>query len=139
MTTTSPAPLPLGAARGPVRLVLRLEGLALLTTSILIYAVMLAADGVTFAALFLAPDLAFLGYLAGPRMGSIAYNATHATLGPLALAAVGVLVAPAALPAACIWLAHIGMDRALGYGLKYTSAFGDTHLGRVGRHPARAA
>ena len=37
-----------------------------------------------------------------------------------------------ALPIAFIWTAHIGMDRALGYGLKYPSAFGDTHLGRVG-------
>ena len=28
---------------------------------------------------------------------------------------------------------HIGVDRALGYGLKYPTAFADTHLGRVGR------
>ena len=32
---------------------------------------------------------------------------------------------------ALIWLAHIGMDRLLGYGLKYPSAFKDTHLQRV--------
>lgn len=94
---------------------------------------MLAADGVTFAALFLAPDVAFLGYLAGPRVGAAAYNTTHSTLGPLALAAIGVLYAPDAMPLALIWLAHIGFDRALGYGLKYGSAFADTHLGRVGR------
>jgi hypothetical protein len=25
-----------------------------------------------------------------------------------------------------IWLAHIGFDRALGYGLKYSSGFGVT-------------
>jgi hypothetical protein len=25
------------------------------------------------------------------------------------------------------------MDRMFGYGLKYGTAFGDTHLGRVGR------
>jgi hypothetical protein len=32
-----------------------------------------------------------------------------------------------------IWLAHIGADRALGHGLKYATAFGDTHLGYIGR------
>jgi hypothetical protein len=26
---------------------------------------------------------------------------------------------------------HIGMDRALGFGLKYETDFKDTHLGRV--------
>jgi len=38
----------------------------------------------------------------------------------------------AMLPIALIWFAHIGIDRALGYGLKYTSGFKDTHLGRLG-------
>lgn len=33
---------------------------------------------------------------------------------------------------ALIHLAHIGFDRALGYGLKYGTAFGDTHLCRIG-------
>jgi hypothetical protein len=40
---------------------------------------------------------------------------------------------PLAEHIALIWLAHVGVDRALGYGLKYASAFGDTHLGRIGR------
>jgi hypothetical protein len=39
---------------------------------------------------------------------------------------------PLAGPLALIWLAHIGIDRALGYGLKYASGFGFTHLGRIG-------
>ena len=34
--------------------------------------------------------------------------------------------------AALIWIAHIGLDRALGYGLKYATGFGDTHLGHIG-------
>lgn len=127
-----------GAARGPVRLVLRLEGLVLLVASVLAYACLLAADGALFAALFLVPDVALLGYLAGPRVGALAYNTTHALLGPLALAAVGLVAAPAVLPYALIWLAHIGFDRALGYGLKYPSAFGDTHLGHVGRRAHEA-
>ncbi|MDU3890869.1 MAG: DUF4260 family protein [Serratia liquefaciens] len=39
--------------------------------------------------------------------------------------------------AALIWGAHIGFDRALGYGLKYASGFADTHLGGLGRKPQR--
>lgn len=130
--------LPLLAPTGAVRLVLRLEGLALLVASVMVYTLVLAADGGLFAALFLAPDLAFIGYLAGARVGAIAYNSSHAMLGPLALAGVGLVAAPALVPFALIWLAHIGFDRALGYGLKYPSAFGDTHLGRVGRERAAA-
>jgi hypothetical protein len=37
------------------------------------------------------------------------------------------------LSLATIWIAHIGFDRALGYGLKYGSGFTHTHLGRIGR------
>ena len=31
-----------------------------------------------------------------------------------------------------VWAAHIGVDRALGLGLKYGAGFGFTHLGRIG-------
>jgi len=87
-----------------------------------------------YALLFLVPDLSFAAYLFGPRAGAVAYNTMHSTLGALALAVFGYIAGePGALLIALIWLAHIGFDRALGYGLKYASAFGDTHLGRVGR------
>ena len=32
---------------------------------------------------------------------------------------------------ALIWTAHIGMDRLLGFGLKYPTRFQDTHLQRI--------
>ena len=87
-----------------------------------------------FIILFLAPDLAFLAYLVSPRLGAIAYNALHSTLGPLALLALSAwLEWGVTAPIALIWLAHVGFDRALGYGLKYATAFGDTHLGRIGK------
>ncbi len=87
-----------------------------------------------FAALFLAPDISFLAYLANPRLGAIVYNVLHSYIAPLGLG----LVAhfghfPVLLTVALIWVAHIGFDRAAGYGLKYGSAFGDTHLGFRGR------
>ena len=124
---------------GAVRLWLRMEGLAVFALGVLAYAKTGAGFGM-FAALFLVPDLSLGGYLFGPRKGAAVYNAVHSYLGPLVLAALAVVGAlPAALPFAFIWTAHIGLDRALGFGLKYPSAFGDTHLGRVGRkgQPAR--
>ena len=87
-----------------------------------------------FAALLLAPDLAMAGYWKGPRMGAHVYNLFHITPWPLALVAGGYLWDVAlAVSLGLIWLAHIGLDRALGYGLKEVSAFRDTHLGRIGR------
>lgn len=127
-------PAPAHPADG-TRTLLRAEGLAELAAAIALYA---ALDGSwwSFALLFLAPDLAMLGYLGGPRLGAFAYNAAHSYLGPVALGLLGVALAPALTPFAAIWAAHVGFDRALGYGLKRASGFRDTHLGRIGRDPA---
>ena len=118
---------------GTPRILLRAEGAAIFALSILLYA-KVGPSWWLFAILFLAPDLSFLGYLAGARAGAIVYNAMHTLLGPLALAAAGMLL-PAfiLIPLALIWTAHIGFDRMLGYGLKYSAGFGYTHLGRIGR------
>jgi hypothetical protein len=122
-----------GAVMGGLRTVLRLEGLALLAGAAAFYGVH-GGSWWLFAALFLAPDLSFVGYLAGPRIGALVYNMAHTTLGPAALLAAGLtLDAPWAGSIPAIWLAHIGFDRVLGYGLKYASGFGFTHLGRIGR------
>jgi hypothetical protein len=87
-----------------------------------------------YAALFLAPDLSFVGYLGGPRFGALLYNAAHSYMAPMALMTAGFVMAePLVLSIAMIWLAHIGFDRALGYGLKYANGFGFTHLGRIGK------
>jgi hypothetical protein len=117
---------------GGVRLLPRLEGLVLLAGAAVLYGAT-GASWWLFALLFLAPDLSMLGYLGGPRIGAAAYNAAHATIGPVALGLIGWVTAPGLVPLALIWLAHIGFDRALGYGLKYASDFRDTHLGRIGR------
>lgn len=115
------------------KLVLRLEGAALLAAALYVYW-RTGADWRLFALLFLAPDLSFTGYLAGPRIGSIAYNCLHTTIMPLALGVSGFWSGETWLTqVALIHLAHIGLDRTLGYGLKYGTAFADTHLGRVGR------
>ncbi|SIS98662.1 DUF4260 family protein [Paracoccus saliphilus] len=81
----------------------------------------------------LAPDLSMLGYLAGPRIGAAIYNAFHLYAGGLLLALLGLLTGqPPLIAAGAIWLAHAGIDRALGYGLKSATGFRDTHLGRIG-------
>jgi len=120
------------AADGVVWL-LRLEGVAALAAATAGYA-FVGGSWLLFAALLLAPDLAMLGYLAGPRVGAAVYNAAHVYIAPAALGAVGLaLAAPTLPPLALIWVAHIGLDRALGYGLKSATGFSDTHLGRIGR------
>jgi hypothetical protein len=82
--------------------------------------------------LALAPDLSMLGYIAGPTVGRAAYDVAHTYLAPVALAAIGVFAdSDVAVQVGLIWTAHIGIDRAIGYGLKYRTGFKDTHLQRV--------
>ena len=122
-----------GAATGGVNILLRLEGLTLFAGMVTLYA---AWDGswLVFALLFFVPDLSFLAYLADARFGAMVYNAAHSYMAPVALLTLGFgLASPLTLSIALVWLAHIGIDRALGYGLKYSAGFGYTHLGRIGR------
>jgi hypothetical protein len=113
------------------RLLLHAEGAAVAGAAVVLY---FWADFPWWllVVLALAPDLAMLGYLAGPRIGATAYDLAHTYVLPVALAAIGVLAdADTAVQIGLIWLTHIGVDRALGYGLKYPSGFKDTHLQRV--------
>jgi hypothetical protein len=118
------------------KLLLRLEGAALLATAIFI-CFRIGVDWRLFALLFFFSDLSFIAYLAGPRAGAAAYNSVHTTVAPLAYGAVAFLLGSSlVIHIAVIHLAHIGFDRALGFGLKYGTAFADTHLGRLIRADA---
>ena len=122
-----------GAATGGVRDLLRWEGAALFAGMTLFFWIS-GASWQIYALFFFAPDLSFLAYLAGPRVGAAIYNTVHATIAPLLLALAGMLTAePLAGSIALVWFAHIGLDRALGYGLKYDAGFRFTHLGRIGK------
>ena len=84
-----------------------------------------------FALLFLAPDVFMLGYLGGRKLGAAVYNAGHAYILPASLAACGMFLSrPALVAVGLIWIAHIGFDRLLGYGLKYKTGFKHSHLSR---------
>lgn len=122
-----------GAVDGGVRNLLCIEGFMLLSCAMTLYW-RVGGDWKQFALLFLSPDLGFAGYLAGPRVGALSYNMMHSTVAPLVLGACAVVLnSHLALAVALIWMAHIGFDRALGYGLKHSRGFGFTHLGRIGR------
>lgn len=122
-----------GAATGGIRLLLRLEGLTLFAGMTLLYAAW-GGSWTLYLLLFLAPDLCFLAYLSDARFGAMVYNAAHSYMAPVTLMTLGFgFASPLILSIALIWLAHIGIDRALGYGLKYSAGFGFTHLGRIGR------
>jgi hypothetical protein len=110
---------------------LRTEGVALLALSVLLYWVN-GESWLLFGALLLAPDLSILGYLAGPRVGAAIYNVFHTYAMPAVVGALSmVLASPMAVALALIWFAHIGVDRTVGYGLKYPTSFKDTHLQRA--------
>lgn len=108
---------------------LRVEGACIFGSTIWAYS-RFGQSWWTFAGLLLLPDLGMVGYLRNTSIGAVLYNSVHTETPPLlllctALARDNKKVAGLAL----CWLAHIGMDRMLGYGLKYGSGFARTHLG----------
>ena len=130
--TTLPPPTP-GAVTGTPRRWLRVEGLAALVAGAAIY---LVAGGpwLLLVPFVLAVDLSMVGYLAGPRTGALVYNLAHNQATGLLVLGAGAVsgISPLVL-AGAVLVGHTGMDRLAGYGLKYPTSFGDTHLGRIGR------
>jgi hypothetical protein len=116
-----------------IPLLLRAEWLAVALGGAALY-LWMGGDWIWLLPLLLAPDISMAGYLAGPRIGALTYNAVHNLVLALALLGIGwgAGIAPLAFIGAVL-IAHVGMDRALGYGLKLATGFADTHLGRIGR------
>jgi len=112
------------------RVLLHAEGAVVLFGALAFYRE-LGASWLMFVLLVLAPDLSMLGYLANPSRGAVVYNAVHAYVLPALLYLTGFVLGSGPFMAlGLIWIAHIGADRLLGFGLKYETAFRDTHLGR---------
>ena len=122
-----------GFAPSEITGMLRVEGLALLAASVTAF-YLIGGNWWAFAGLILAPDLAMLGFFVGRETGSRLYNLGHTTTVPALLGGIAWFAGPAwLLSIAVIWLAHIGIDRALGYGLKYPGTDRATHLGWIGK------
>jgi hypothetical protein len=127
------------AVTGTPRRLLRAEGALVLLAAVALY----GRTGLPWwllAVLVLVPDIGMAGYARGSRTGAWTYNLLHTEVLPILIGLIGVWVSSAATTGiALIWLAHIGLDRALGYGLKYPVAFQATHLGRIGEQRDRPA
>ncbi|MEX3745580.1 DUF4260 domain-containing protein [Lysinibacillus xylanilyticus] len=87
---------------------------------------------VYFVLFLLLPDVSMLGYMVNTKVGALFYNIGHSLVMPAILLVLGfVTVSTPLLMVSIIWLAHIFLDRALGYGLKYEEAFTKTHLQQI--------
>ena len=125
-----------GMTTGAVRTWLRLEGLAACAAGLALFGAT-GGSWLFIIPLLLLPDISAAGYLAGPRIGAFTYNVAHNWVpGVLTLGVGAWLASPVILLVAAILIAHVGMDRAAGYGLKLPTSFQDTHLGRMGRSKA---
>ena len=87
-----------------------------------------------FAGLFFAPDLSMVGYLINTKIGAICYNFAHHLGVAILVFMLGNYLNIIELEiAGSILLAHSAFDRMLGYGLKYSDSFKNTHLGKIGK------
>ena len=87
-----------------------------------------------FPALILAPDVSFIGYVLGNKVGAWVYNIAHHKGLAIALYLTGCYTQlPSVQLAGIILFTHSCMDRMLGYGLKYEKGFKFTHLGEIGK------
>ena len=130
---------PVPTLDGQARVWLRLEGLAALVAGVVIYT-RLGADLIWLVPALLAVDLSAAGYLRGPRAGALTYNLFHNWATGLAVLGTGLAASiPLVAMAGAVLVAHVGMDRTAGYGLKLTTSFQDTHLGRIGKRRTATA
>jgi hypothetical protein len=122
-----------GHVEGAPRRWLQIEGAAALIAGLWIYAT-LGGNWLLAVPLLLLPDISMVGYLRDPRLGAMTYNVVHNFAAALGILGAGVVLAAVPLElAGAILIAHVGADRLLGYGLKYPTSFGHTHLGHIGR------
>lgn len=120
-----------------MKTILRLEEFGLFLFSIYLFG-LLRFPWWYYPVLFFVPDVSMLGYLAGPRMGALIYNFVHHRALALLYYVLGLsLGMPGLALAGIIIFAHSSLDRALGYGLKFSDSFTNTHLGPIGREASR--
>ena len=111
--------------------ILPIEGASVVLVTLLAYA-WLGGSWIWFIVFLFAPDLSMLGYLRNPKLGATIYNFFHIYFWSLGFIAGGWLGQSMLLAyIGLIWLAHISLDRMMGFGLKYSDHFKHTHLGEI--------
>ncbi|MFK4469743.1 DUF4260 domain-containing protein [Bacillus sp. RC252] len=111
--------------------IIHLEGVIVLIAAIYIYALN-EFSWLIFLLLLLVPDVSMLAYLINNQIGAQVYNLFHTYIVSISLILIGVfLKSDVLLMIGLIWTSHIGMDRMLGYGLKYKTSFKDTHIQKL--------
>src|SRR3989344_7497991 len=109
----------------------RIEGAAIFSAATFMYFDS-GLSWIWYVLLLFAFDIFMLGYLINDKLGAYFYNLGHTYLIPSIIVILYLLANnKILLGLACLWFAHIGLDRALGYGLKLTTSFQDTHLGKI--------
>lgn len=114
-----------------VKKILHIEGLAVLIASLYFYYL---TNGIwwLFALLLLTPDISMIGYVKGKRFGAVIYNIVHNYILSIGIILAGIILdIQLFIHLGLILSAHVGMDRMLGFGLKYKTHFKDTHLQRL--------
>ncbi len=113
------------------KILLHVEGFSVLSLSIYLYGYY-QFNWLLFIVLLFVPDIAMLGYVISRRVGAYVYNVVHTYTAAIAVIFAGLILGnEITLAIGIILSAHIGMDRMVGYGLKYPKSFKDTHLNRV--------
>mgnify|MGYP001384008110 CR=1 FL=1 len=113
------------------KIFLHLEGFAILLLSLYVYSYF-EFSWLWFFVLLFTPDLSMVGYLVNTKVGAVLYNLIHTYSLSVGMIIFGLLLpSSSVLAAGLILSAHIGMDRMVGFGLKYPTDFKDTHLNRV--------
>ena len=133
LSTSSTPTRTLEIAPPSTRTWLRIEGAAAFAAGLAIFG---AAGGpwLLLLPLLLVPDVSMIGYLRGPRLGAFTYNLVHTWAAGIVVLGLGIWPGIGTLViAGAVLVAHVGMDRAAGYGVKLPTSFHDTHLGRIGK------
>jgi hypothetical protein len=87
-----------------------------------------------YPVLLFTPDLSMIGYLVSPQVGAAIYNFVHHKALGIGIFLIGIVLANQPLQlASLILFGHSSMDRVLGYGLKHSDSFQNTHLGMIGK------
>ena len=111
----------------------RIEGLSI-ALGVSVFYFLNNGNAFVFAVTIILVDFFMIGYLFDKKLGAIFYNLGHSYTISVILWFLSLLDSSnLLLGISAAWIAHIGIDRAFGFGLKHTTGFHDTHLGRIGK------